>query len=332
MEGEPTMCVSDQTESPAASAGSAAAFAASEEEGKTPSACSGGKGSLPASSSNFESDSEHSRMQEERMRAFFASDAAALAADRAGAAAAAAAACKLIAAETGQDFLPTQEGSSAAASHECCVRIFRMKDTQAYYGAASLEHRLPMLGADSVDQLCKTIVMENTKHTGKGRSGVCCCLLLICSFYVRVTATTFKNERGLSQHLALAAGVYGRCLGEEDRLNSRYYLVVLQSKDKLNGERVKDLIKAENAKVGRRLGNKKLNFNFCSSFESLTGFKRNGVCPFASKTPLPVILSRPVLNVHPKVVFLGGGAPDLKVAISVVDLLRITQPLVGDVC
>ncbi|KAL8449708.1 hypothetical protein Emed_002963 [Eimeria media] len=35
---------------------------------------------------------------------------------------------------------------------------------------------------------------------------------------------------------------------EEDRLNSRYYFVVLQTKDKLNGERVKDLIKAENAK------------------------------------------------------------------------------------
>ncbi|CDJ57560.1 YbaK / prolyl-tRNA synthetases associated domain containing protein, putative, partial [Eimeria maxima] len=34
----------------------------------------------------------------------------------------------------------------------------------------------------------------------------------------------------------------------EDRLNSRYYFVVLHSRDKLNGERVKDLIKAENAK------------------------------------------------------------------------------------
>ncbi|OEH77638.1 citrate synthase [Cyclospora cayetanensis] len=81
--------------------------------------------------------------------------------------------------------------------------------------------------------------------------------------------------------------------GTEDRLNSRFYLVVLQTKEKLNGERVKDLIKAENAKIGRRLGNKKLNFNFSRSFESLTGFKRNGVCPFACKTHIPVIVSTP---------------------------------------
>lgn len=231
-----------------------------------------------------EYDMEHSLIQEKRMRDFFAADAAALEADTKAAAVAAAAARDVIAAEC-QVMGDSRDGLALPVPYKSTYKVFRISDPKAYYSAESLEARLPMLGAQSVDQLCKTIVMENTKHTG-----------------------------------------------EEDRLNSRYYLVVLQTKDKLNGERVKDLIKAENAKIGRRLGNRKLNFNFCPSFEALTGFKRNAVCPFASKTPLPVIISRPVISLYPKTVFLGGGAPDLKAEVSVLDLVRITKPLIGVVC
>lgn len=231
-----------------------------------------------------EYDMEHSLMQEKRMRDFFEADEAALAADPTAAAAAATAAGDVIAAET-EEKTDTILGLPLPVPYKSMFNVFRIPNPAAYYAAESLEERLPMLGAESVAQLCKTIVMENTKLAG-----------------------------------------------EEDRLNSRYYLVVLQTKDKLNGERVKDLIKAENLKIGRRLGNKKLNFNFCPSFESLTGFKRNAVCPFASKTTLPVIISRPVLSIFPKTVFLGGGAPDLKVEISVLDLVRITNPIIGVVC
>lgn len=47
---------------------------------------------------------------------------------------------------------------------------------------------------------------------------------------------------------------------------------------------------------------------------------------------MPVIISRSLLSVYPKTVFLGGGAPDLKIEISVVDLVRLTNPLIGIVC
>lgn len=83
---------------------------------------------------------------------------------------------------------------------------------------------------------------------------------------------------------------------------------------------------------GRQLGNKKLNFNFCSSFEELTGYRRNGVSPFLLKNKdlIPVIISRKVLGIRPAVVFAGGGAPDLKVKVSLVDLVRLTNPLIAD--
>ena len=47
---------------------------------------------------------------------------------------------------------------------------------------------------------------------------------------------------------------------------------------------------------------------------------------------MPVIVSRPLLSVHPKSIFLGGGAPDLKIEIGLQDLIRLTNPIVGVVC
>ena len=81
--------------------------------------------------------------------------------------------------------------------------------------------------------------------------------------------------------------------------------------------------------VGRRLGNKKLNFNFCQSFEALTGFKRNGVTPFNCRTSIPVIISLKLLSIQHSRVFLGGGAPDLKIEVPLIDLVRLTNPIVG---
>ncbi|CDJ39450.1 YbaK / prolyl-tRNA synthetases associated domain containing protein, putative [Eimeria tenella] len=242
----------------------------------------------PEGPPSVEDEMEHSAEQERRMRSLFAADAAALAADPAAAAAAAAAAAEVVAAGASEEAARAAAAAAAAATaaaagHVCEFRLFRI-NKEIYY-VSNLEERLPLLGAKTINQLCKTIVVENTKHTGP-----------------------------------------------EDRLNSRFYLVVLQSKDKLNGERVKDLIKAENAKVGRQLGNKRLNFNFCSSFEGLTGFKRNGVGPLGSKKEIPVILSKPLLSLFPLSLFLGGGAPDLKLQIGLLDLIRITNPIIGVVC
>lgn len=107
-------------------------------------------------------------MQEERMRDFFAADEAALAADLTAASAAVAAAKEVIAKENGAAAHVSSE-VPVLNPYKHCFRLFRIADVKAYYSAESLEARLPMLGAESVAQLCKTIVMENTKHSGKAQ-------------------------------------------------------------------------------------------------------------------------------------------------------------------
>lgn len=111
-----------------------------------------------------EHDMEHSLLQEKRMRDFFAADAASLAADSATAAAAAAAARAMI--ETEREDENPRPDLAVPVPYKCTYRVFRI-NPKPYYAAECLEARLPMLGAESVDQLCKTIIMENTKHMGK---------------------------------------------------------------------------------------------------------------------------------------------------------------------
>ncbi|OEH77639.1 prolyl-tRNA synthetases associated domain-containing protein [Cyclospora cayetanensis] len=115
--------------------------------------------SEPEGEENGEYDMEHSLLQEERMRAYFAADAEAPAA-----AAAAQAAC-VISAATGQEITLPEDVLAGKVPYKCAFRVYRI-NPKPYYSVQTLEERLPMLGAASVDQLCKTIVMENTKHSG----------------------------------------------------------------------------------------------------------------------------------------------------------------------
>ncbi|CBZ53136.1 YbaK / prolyl-tRNA synthetases associated domain containing protein [Neospora caninum Liverpool] len=165
------------------------------------------------------------------------------------------------------------------------VDDFSLVRVASCYYDLTLQQRIDLLKAPSTYHLCKTVVMENTRHTGV-----------------------------------------------DDKLNSKYYMIVVQYQRKVNGERVKDLVKQLNAERGLKLGNKKLNFNFCKTSEELTGFVYNAVTPFASKTDIPVIVDSPILELDPPLVWLGGGEVDLKLRVSVADLLRVFDPLVGSVC
>ncbi|PFH33454.1 YbaK/proline-tRNA ligase associated domain-containing protein [Besnoitia besnoiti] len=198
---------------------------------------------------------------------------------------------------------PSSSSSSSAASPLCGgapasteekmrafltkhgVADFSIVQVPSHYYGISLEERRAMLNAPSIAHLCKTVVLENTKH-----------------------------------------------IGVDDKLNSKYYMVVVQYIRKVNGERVKDLIKQVNADRGLKLGNKKLNFNFCRTSAELTGFVYNAITPFASKTEIPVIVDAPLLALQPPLLWLGGGEVDLKLRVSLADLMRIYDPLVGSVC
>ncbi|PHJ24554.1 proline-trna ligase associated domain-containing protein [Cystoisospora suis] len=165
------------------------------------------------------------------------------------------------------------------------VEDFDLVRVRPDYYELTLEERRNLLGAPSVDHLCKTVVMENTKHTGVN-----------------------------------------------DKINSKYYMVVIQYSRKVNGERVKDLIKQLNAERGLKLGNKKLNFNFCKDSEQLTGFVYNAITPFASTTAIPVIVDSPILSLDPPFIWLGGGEVDLKLRVTLSDINRVFEPHVGPVC
>eukprot|EP00386_Alphamonas_edax_P006258 GDKI01020330.1.p2 GENE.GDKI01020330.1~~GDKI01020330.1.p2 ORF type:complete len:131 (-),score=39.01 GDKI01020330.1:70-462(-) len=121
--------------------------------------------------------------------------------------------------------------------------------------------------------------------------------------------------------------------GGDNPKNARYYAVIIQYTTKVNGERVKDVIKAINAADGVKLGNKKLNFNFASleASEQLTGYIRNAITPFCCKTPIPVIVATPIMKLDPPLIWLGGGEVDLKLRINLSDLTHLLSPIVGDV-
>ncbi|CEM23403.1 unnamed protein product [Vitrella brassicaformis CCMP3155] len=119
--------------------------------------------------------------------------------------------------------------------------------------------------------------------------------------------------------------------GVDDAKNSRFYAVVIQYTAKLNKGRVKDFVKSMHPPG--EMGNKRLNFVFADEevAAKLTGYVRNATTPFVMQHPIPVIVSRRIMQLRPPVLWLGGGEVDLKLLLSVADLCRLLDPFVADV-
>lgn len=133
-----------------------------------------------------EADVKNSLAMEQRMTKFFAEDAAAAAADPEAAEAAAAEAESFIlealshtgtVQSDGAADLPVRSVSNVNAADDgaglraSAPRVFRI-DPVRYYAVSALEERLPLVGADNVGQLCKSILLENTKHNGRSRADI----------------------------------------------------------------------------------------------------------------------------------------------------------------
>jgi prolyl-tRNA editing enzyme YbaK/EbsC (Cys-tRNA(Pro) deacylase) len=153
------------------------------------------------------------------------------------------------------------------------------------YYSKSLDDRSSILNANCADELCKTIVFENVHY---------------------------KRTSG-DQH------ILDDCF---DVTNSRYYCVVVQYNAKIDTELVAKTI--INLRKPGEMRLKMNNFNFQLAPEAvsddLTGFVHNGVCPYAMKTPLPVIVCSRCLE-HARL-WMGGGHPDVKLCIGSADLIR----------
>ena len=122
---------------------------------------------------------------------------------------------------------------------------------------------------------------------------------------------------------------------EGDKLfncNARYYLVVVQYVSKFNAEKLKKFV-FELPSLDKRLSKKKFNFRLAqeSGSDRLTGFGKNGVCPFGMATDIQIILDKKCLTVSPPVMFMGGGDVDLKLSVPVSDFIRSTNCKVADI-
>mmetsp|Transcript_12494 Transcript_12494/g.24830 ORF Transcript_12494/g.24830 Transcript_12494/m.24830 type:complete len:281 (+) Transcript_12494:90-932(+) len=120
--------------------------------------------------------------------------------------------------------------------------------------------------------------------------------------------------------------------GGDNRLNSRFYLVVVQysatiSQKKLEGE-VRGLLPVE-----KRLTAKDYSFSVAKEADSdkRTGFKHNSVSPFGLATDVPIILDEAVSTLDVPFFWMGGGHVDLKLGMSVKDFVGTTNCAVLDV-
>jgi prolyl-tRNA editing enzyme YbaK/EbsC (Cys-tRNA(Pro) deacylase) len=163
------------------------------------------------------------------------------------------------------------------------------------YYDVSLEERSKILKANDISQLCKTIVFENMN-------------------YKRSNSEDFVNEY-------------------DDITNSRYYCVLVQYSAKIDTELVAKIIINLRQPGKNRLGMSNFNFQLAPEAisDKLTGFIHNGVCPYAMKTSLPIIVCRHALEVHVPRIWMGAGHPDLKLCVSVTDFVRSTNAI-NDYC
>lgn len=112
-----------------------------------------------------------------------------------------------------------------------------------------------------------------------------------------------------------------------DSSDPKYVAVVVQYEAKIDDGALADKIHALALKAGtERLPRKRFKFQLAAEDVSdrLTGFIHNAVTPFGMKAPIPVIVCQRVLDVKPPFIYLGGGAVDMKLGISLSDLVSST--------
>ena len=168
--------------------------------------------------------------------------------------------------------------------HRRKVFIFRMKQVPANYYSLTLDGRREILGASSVSQLCKTIVLENIMW----------------------------DERDAT--------------GPLDATNPRYLAVVVQYEAKINTEALARELYNNLQAEGKQISRKKFKFQLApeSVSETLTGFIHNAVTPFGMRSQVPIVVCQGVLDCKESFIWLGGGEVDMKLGLTLHDLMRST--------
>ena len=145
-----------------------------------------------------------------------------------------------------------------------------------------IEQRAKILSAPSIEYLCKSLLMKNSK-----------------------------------------------CINDDcnDRLNSKYYLVVFQYNQKLKQQKLNKFVKKLSNK-----SNKYYKFSLASLKETnhLTSFKYNCVSPVGIGN-IPIIISHHIINNNYKYIWIGSGSLNVKLSINTQELLQKFPHFVADI-
>uniref|UniRef100_A0A7S4QWN6 YbaK/aminoacyl-tRNA synthetase-associated domain-containing protein n=3 Tax=Ditylum brightwellii TaxID=49249 RepID=A0A7S4QWN6_9STRA len=165
------------------------------------------------------------------------------------------------------------------------------------YYALSLLERAKILGAHSTFQLCKAMLMENKKYDA---------------------SNSLKGGDGF------------------DRTNSQFYLIVVQYEGSINANKLASEIRALRSVSSKtRLDPNAFDFRVAKEEDNdaLTGFRHNAVSPFGilESKKVPIVLSKDIIKVTPKFIFMGGGHVDLKVGMAVDEFIKSTDAIVVDI-
>ena len=166
--------------------------------------------------------------------------------------------------------------SAGAAKAHSWVRV------PANYYDEPLAFRAACVKASSVEHMCKTICMENTKCTNED-----CADPINSRFYLVVVQYTARlSQQKLEKYLHA-----------------------------MNNPPLNDARKIGKSKFHMRLAKPE-------DAARLTGYAHGAVAPFATATAIPTLVSHAVAALPGGVVFLGGGEPDLKMGVRADDLMK----------
>mmetsp|Transcript_14496 Transcript_14496/g.20339 ORF Transcript_14496/g.20339 Transcript_14496/m.20339 type:complete len:289 (-) Transcript_14496:292-1158(-) len=114
-----------------------------------------------------------------------------------------------------------------------------------------------------------------------------------------------------------------------DRTNSKYYMIVIQYTAKMNKEKLQKIVRFLRPEK-ERMSKKSVNMRVASPEDGvmLSGFGHNAVTPLGMAVKVPMIVSHRVLELP--YIWLGGGEVDVKLRMSISDLCRVFNPIIGD--
>ena len=210
------------------------------------------------------------------------------------------------------------EGGASEGAVRCCTAAreagllthtaggYMVKVRPDYY-ALSLPERLSCVGGESTEQLCKCLILENTRR--KPLSG---------------------------DEAAEAAAEAEANAGDEVTAgppeNPRFVCVVFQYRRKLDANKVADVVRswAEERAPGKRSYNMRLAKRDAN--DRLSGYAHNGVVPLGMRCrDMRVLVSHHCLNLPGGTFFMGGGDVDVKLKSNVQRFVQATHAQVADI-